>query len=209
MPPPPRMFGCAPCRVAPCEEVPERTLRAGGTAYGPYFVDRDNMQFIWGAKRLDGSGVIYPLQLPFEFFQSCVLPSAERVSHAHDIAHLTVTGAATLLPHNAQELRGGRGVGHQYGRLLSAAQARAHSVIRMTITLPDDNLRSATLRIGLGYYACPSKPAATVGSLHCRPHSTAIPFITPGSVIPSGCRPSRMASTMSGAKSVSRSLRQT
>ena len=40
-------------------------------------------------------------------------------------------------------------------------------------------------------------------------HSTGTPFSSPGSVIPSGWRPSRIASTMSGASSVSRSSRLT
>jgi hypothetical protein len=43
----------------------------------------------------------------------------------------------------------------------------------------------------------------------CRPHSTGNGSISPGSVIASGCRPSRIASTMSGARSVNRSSRET
>jgi hypothetical protein len=42
----------------------------------------------------------------------------------------------------------------------------------------------------------------------CLAHSTGYPFISAGSVIPSGCRPSKIASTISGASSVSRSTRQ-
>ena len=42
----------------------------------------------------------------------------------------------------------------------------------------------------------------------CPSHSTGNPFISAGSVTPSACRPSMIASTISGASSVSRSTRQ-
>ncbi len=40
------------------------------------------------------------------------------------------------------------------------------------------------------------------------PHSIGNGSVNPGSVIPSGCRPARIASTMSGASSMSRSRRE-
>ena len=40
-------------------------------------------------------------------------------------------------------------------------------------------------------------------------HSTGTPSNNPGNVIPSGCRPSRIASTASGASSASRRMRET
>ena len=43
----------------------------------------------------------------------------------------------------------------------------------------------------------------------CRSHLTGNGSISPGNVIPSGCRPSRIASTMAGASSVGRSRRET
>ena len=43
----------------------------------------------------------------------------------------------------------------------------------------------------------------------CRSHFTGNGSISPGNVIPSGCRPSRIASTMAGASSVGRSRRET
>ncbi len=51
--------------------------------------------------------------------------------------------------------------------------------------------------------------SASYGPPSCPSHSAATPSISPGRVIPSGCPPSRMASTISGASSVSRSTRET
>ncbi len=45
--------------------------------------------------------------------------------------------------------------------------------------------------------------------LCCALHSTSTPSNTPDSNIPSGCRPSRIASTRSGASTVSRRMRET
>jgi len=49
----------------------------------------------------------------------------------------------------------------------------------------------------------------THGPPSCRSHSTGNCSMSPGSVILLGCRPSRIASTIFGASSVSRSRRET
>ena len=56
-----------------------------------------------------------------------------------------------------------------------------------------------------GYRAATAEADAAAS----RPHSTGNGSISPGSVILAGCRPSRIASTMSGARSVNRSSFET
>ena len=92
------------------------------------------------------------------------------------------------------------------------------NVLRFSLTLLRRDWRAGELRLLLVALAVAVAAISTVGFFIDRlgnalsREATQLlggGAISPGSVIPSGCRPSRIASTMSGASSVSRKTRET
>ena len=72
----------------------------------------------------------------------------------------------------------------------------------------DGSTRSLGIRQGIEGEADVWRTTQQACNPHCLPHSTGNPFIIPGSVAHSGCRPPMLASTTSGASSVRRSTRE-